>query len=217
MATGDVPELYSGGASMFLASMAANGSDKRFEHACETYIPTTTARYMSFLTSQYYIYNVVGLNEDGTQTAYAYLVSRDGQETVTTVENFENPSKIGATVMSGRSIPLYGDRLILSGVLCENNKTYLRNLNKDTNAVDISQLPVKYGYLSGETISIPGDKFTIRMVTNSSFVDYGFKVTSVQHFSEVEAPTASVQSGTIRPNKVSLSANSIAEIYYKIS
>ena len=79
-------ELYSGGATMFLASMAANGSNKRLEYAPDTYVPTTYLQDMAFLTSGQYIYNVIGMNADGSATAYSYMVAASGEESIQQVE-----------------------------------------------------------------------------------------------------------------------------------
>lgn len=72
-------------------------------------------------------------------------------------------------------------------------------------------------YYAGKTLTIPGDKFTIRLVTDSTNVAYGFGLASVESISEVEPPKASLESGTVRPHNVTVTASSTATIYYKLS
>lgn len=70
---------------------------------------------------------------------------------------------------------------------------------------------------SNKTLTIPGDKFTIKLVTDSSDVGYGFALSSINSYTTVPAPTASLESGTIRPSNVTLKGSSIATLYYKLS
>lgn len=145
-------ELYSGGATMFLASMAANGSNKRLEYAPDTYVPTTYLQDMAFLTSGQYIYNVIGMNADGSATAYSYMVTASGEETVQQVEIPDADEAGSAALRSGRTIPVYGDRLLHNGITCQTPTTYLRDIAGEPEAIELAELPAFFGYLSGDVL-----------------------------------------------------------------
>lgn len=74
-----------------------------------------------------------------------------------------------------------------------------------------------YTYFGDVTLTIPGDKFTIRLVTDETSVAYGFALASVESYSKVEPPVASLESGKVRPHNVTVKASSAATIYYKLS
>ncbi len=78
-----------------------------------------------------------------------------------------------------------------------------------------------YNYWSSsfanQTLTIPGNKFTIRLDTDYSDVSYGFGLSSVNSYSTVPSPSASLESGTIRPSKVTITGSSLATFYYKLS
>lgn len=145
-------ELYGGGATMFLASMAANGTNKRLEYAPDTYVPTTILQDMAFLTSGQYLYNVIGMNADGSATAYSYMVTASGEETIQQVEIPDADEVGSAALRSGRAIPIYGDRLMFNGIICQTPTTYLRGITGEPEAIDLAELPAFFGYLSGDVL-----------------------------------------------------------------
>ena len=150
--TGSAPELYNGDAQFFLASMAPDGTDKRFEYAYEENTPATATRYMSYLCDSFYMYNIVGMDNEGVETAFSVTVKPNGETVVVSKENFENPSRLGATMMSGRRYPLYGDRLLFSGILCRSDKEFLRVADGFETAVNTGGRPVTYAYVSGNIL-----------------------------------------------------------------
>lgn len=71
--------------------------------------------------------------------------------------------------------------------------------------------------LSGKTISLKGNKLVINLVTDDDMVNYGFEVTGITEYTDIQAPTANKASGTVKPFTLSLSAHNLAEIYYSFS
>ena len=145
-------ELYSGSATMILVSMAANGTHKRLEYVPDTYVPTTFLQDMGFLTSGQYIYNVIGMNADGSATAYSYMVTESGDETIQQVEIPDADNAGSAALRNGRAVPVYGDRLMYNGIICQTPTTYLRDITGEPEAIELAQLPALYGYLSGDVL-----------------------------------------------------------------
>lgn len=70
--------------------------------------------------------------------------------------------------------------------------------------------------LKGKTILVKGDTFRLRLVTNSSWINYGFVVSDVKSATVIPTPSASIPSGTIKPSNVTLTGINVADIYYKI-
>ena len=159
--TGTNAELYSGCAQFFLASMAPDGTDKRFAYAYEEKAPTTVNRSMGYLCDRFYIYNVVWMDDSGAEHAFSVRVSSDGATEVEEIENFENPSRLGSTMMSGRRFPLYGDRLIFNGILCRSDKEFLYAADSFDKVVNTKGIPVTNSYLSGNILRFfrPGEGY----------------------------------------------------------
>ena len=146
---GEQSELYSGGAAEILVSMAPNGTDKRFEFAFDEYVPTTLASSSSLLDSQHWLVNIVELNEDGTQTAYAYRVTARGQEKYPKVENYQHSCTLQTTEFS---LHLYGDKVYMHGVLSDSRKVFFRFDGDTPEPVDTTDLPAQFAYLSGDIL-----------------------------------------------------------------
>jgi len=82
---------------------------------------------------------------------------------------------------------------------------------------DGSEVGKYTGYsLKGKTVLVKGDTFRLRLVTNNSWINYGFVVSDVKNANIVPTPSASIQSGVIKPSSISLSGITVADIYYKI-
>lgn len=71
--------------------------------------------------------------------------------------------------------------------------------------------------LAGKTLHLKADSFKIRLVTNSNYIGYGFKVDNITCYDSVTAPECSLASGTVRPSQAELTAHPLATIYYSIN
>ena len=86
----------------------------------------------------------------------------------------------------------------------------------DENETLVAEYDTGYAF-RGKTLLIPGERFIIRLVSNKTENAYGFALSNIVSHSDAPAPKASIESGIIRPSSVSLTSNSVATVYYKIS
>ena len=146
---GSLPEVYSGPSDCFLISIAPNGSDRRFEFTFDEDYPATVAQSGALLTGTHWYRNVVALNQDGSYTAYCYRVGNEGTAEPVQVENWENPR---SSLNSNWLLKLYGDAVVHNGVLSADRNLYSRVSGEEAEILDTSVLPVKFAYLSGDTL-----------------------------------------------------------------
>lgn len=139
-------ELYAGGASFILASMKPDGTDRRFEFAFDEHVPHTPLASTALLTSQYWIYNTLEMEDDGTETARSYIVTANGAEEYPAAEDLEN-YRVGF-----RQIQNWGDRLYGNPVLSAETGIFHRYRNGKPEAVDLADLFVTFSYISGNTM-----------------------------------------------------------------
>lgn len=97
-----------------------HGTDKKLAFAAEeAYFPNTTS-YMTLLTSHHWLYNVVSLNADGTQTAYSFRITDEGMDQIAIAENFSGT----VLLRTGEPYPIYGDRIFQNGILDEKSTSF---------------------------------------------------------------------------------------------
>ena len=145
-----LPELYSDSTDYFLVSMAEDGGDKRFEFAFNEYIPSTPTHSIVLLTSQGWYYNMVEMDAYGAYTAHAYRVTESGWEEYAKVNNWGgSSSQLQSTLPF---INLWGDRMFTNTILNPSQQVFYRDNGDELEMVDTNDLPVKYAYLSGDTL-----------------------------------------------------------------
>ena len=87
----------------------------------------------------------------------------------------------------------------------------------DADGNELKRYTYSSSSFANQTLTIPGNKFSIRLYTDSWEVSYGFGLSSIKSCSTVPTPSASIESGTIRPSKVTITGSSLATFYYKLS
>lgn len=94
---------------------------------------------------------------------------------------------------------------------------YLYVYDKNGNKVKTYTYKSKEADVCAETIFLPGDTFTVHLVTDKSNIGFGFEAETVNTYSALPAPVADKTSGTMRPNAVTLTAYPGSKIYYRTS
>lgn len=126
--------------------MAADGSDKRVEFAFDEYVPNSVSFTTCFLSPYSWNHNVVELNPDGTSTVHAFRATKNGQEKLATVDNWEGYAFLSPGWFQNS---LWGDPLFSNGILNSSRSVLFRDNGSTLEQVDTTELPVKNAYLSG--------------------------------------------------------------------
>ena len=137
-----------GPGAFILSSMNADGTDRKFEFAFDEAVPTSATTESVALTAQHFFYNTIELNEDGSTTGHAYMASKNGWKEIATVENYSD----SPTISQPQSLYIYGDRLIKNKILAESRDVYFRFNGDEPEEIDLTGLPIRLSYLSGDTL-----------------------------------------------------------------
>lgn len=137
----------------FLASMALDGTDKQLLYHIpefETRINAATYGQRSILLSEYFVHNLITLNETGTYDAYVYIVDENGPKLVSQ----RVVDEMRLTVLSARQAGIYGDAGFFTSLIDGDFNIVYRFVDQELIADDLSDLPQVGSYLDGDTLQI---------------------------------------------------------------
>ena len=133
---------YKGNAFM-LISMAADGTDKRYEYAIEE----LSGKYlggMSMLNSEWWIYYTHDIDKDGNEVRCLYYTSEEGTVLIPTDHSRDNIASLNVTK--------YGDPVFLCDALGSTDYCCFRRIDGELVETDLSGLEHWGAYLSSNTL-----------------------------------------------------------------